>query len=87
MKSVKGYNIYDKYGKVLYDGDCVKLYWGGGHDSVGRYHSYQYHVLYISIRGKLMISGCANFVVASSLVKQNNHAAPSLMNTMLKEYY
>lgn len=35
-RSVAGYNVYDKYYRVLYDGDYVRKYWGSGHDDVGR---------------------------------------------------
>jgi hypothetical protein len=64
-KSVEGFNILDKRGRVLYDGDFVEYCWGG---QAGQ-RILETHRLRINKTGHLSISGCANIIYANELVK------------------
>ncbi len=66
--SVEAYDILDKNGEVLYDGDTVRVWWGGGND--GRpYRFWRIYRLSISKRGKLKYSGIENIVDPKDIYK------------------
>lgn len=67
--SVEAYNIYDKNGNVLYNGDVVLYKWGGGNERGRPYITCAYHQLYITSTGRLSMSGCHNSIYARDLVK------------------
>lgn len=64
-RSVEGYNICDKHGRVLYDGDFVEFCWGGHNGQ----RILETHKLRIFKTGHLSISGCSNIIHSKELVK------------------
>lgn len=70
--SVEAYDIHDKHGRVLYDGDYVEYCWGG---HAGQ-RILETHRLRIRKSGRLSLSGCANIIRAAELVKIDSPEHP-----------